>query len=184
MKTNDVKKIIYDFTKENIYRNYPQFFGLTENSTQEIFWGKLKNENYDKVYITLSDKKITKTNKRFEEFLTTEGYCYKKTKQILVSFGVYILSSEEFYHEADELTLEIVEFIENLFTEKQSTFNFFAEKGIAINELATSDIKDTSQLSDKFQIFRKEIEIPFKYEETQTVPTDIGKDLEISIKNM
>ena len=184
MKTNDVKKIIYDFTKENIYENYPGYFGLTENSSQEIFWGKLKNESYDKVYITLSDKKISKTGKRFEEFATAEGYCYKKTKQILVSFGVYVLSSEDFYHIADKLTLEIIEFIENLFTEQQSTFNFFAEKGIVINEFATSDIKDTSQLSDKFQIFRKEIEIPFKYEETRTVPTDTGKNLEINIKNM
>jgi len=184
MKTNETKQIIYDFLKEKIFENYPEHFELMEDSRSEIFWGRLKTQSYDKVYITLSDKKIAKINKRFEEFEQNGKYYYKKTKQLLVTFGVYVLSSEEFFPNSDSITVDIIEFIENLFTEQQSTFNYFASKGIIINELGVSDIRDTSHLSPKCQEFRKEIDIPFEYEEVSEFSKEFGKDLEINIEKL
>lgn len=184
MKTNTVKKIIYDYLKDKIFENFPHHFQLMEYPKDEIFWGRLKNHCSDKVYITLIDKKISKLNKRYEEYLEDGKYYHKKSKQVLVTFGVYAQASEDFYHIADTLTVDIIEFIEILFTESQETFNKFAQKGIVINELQASDIRDFSKLNTHTQEFRKEIDIPFEYEDIQEFIPELGKDLEINIKRM
>ncbi len=184
MKTNEVKKIIYEHLKEKIFEAFPEHFELMEYAKDEIFWGRLKNEASDKIYITLIDKKISKLNKRYEEYEQNGKYYYKKSKQVLVTFGVYANASEDFFHFADKLTVEIIEFIESLFTESQDTFNKLAEQGIVINELAASDIKDFSKLSTHTQQFRKEIDIPFEYEDIVEFTPELGKDLDINIKRL
>ena len=183
MKTNEVKTIIYDFLQEKVFERFPEHFNLMESEKMEIFWGKLKTQEQDKVYISLTDKKISKINKRFDEYQMNGKYYRRKTKQLLVTFGVYVVASEEFSRQADCLTLEIAEFIETLLTDTQATFNHFASKNITINELGVSDIKDASHLSQKAQEFRKEIDIPFEYEDVEVLETEFGKDLEINIEN-
>ena len=184
MNANNVKKIVYDYLKEKIFEKFPEHFELMEYPKDEIFWGRLKNESSDKIYITLIDKKISKLNKRFEEYKQDGKYYYKKSKQVLVTFGVYANASEDFFHLADYLTVDIIEFIESLFTESRDTFNFLAEKGIIINELAASDIKDFSKLNTHTQQFRKEIDIPFEYEDIKEYTPDFGKELDINIERL
>ncbi len=183
MKTNTVKKIIYDYLKEKIFQEFPENFELMEDSRDEIFWGRLKDQSPDKIYITLIDKKIAKINKRFEEYKSDGKYYRKRSKQLLVTFGVYALSTEDFFTIADVLTVEIIEFIERLFTESRETFNKFAEQGIVINELEVSDIRDFSKLSGQTQEFRKEFDLPFEYEDIEEFTPETGKELEIHIDN-
>ena len=181
MKTNTVKKIIYDYLKEKIFKEFPENFELMADCRDEIFWGRLKDQSPDKIYITLIDKKISKINKRFDEYKSNGKYYRKRSKQLLVTFGVYALATEDFFSIADKLTVEIIEFIESLFTESQETFNMFSEYGIVINELAVSDIRDLSKLAGQTQEFRKEFDLPFEYEEIEEFTPEAGKDLEINI---
>ena len=181
MKTNEVKRIIYDFLKEKVFENYPRYFELMENSYDEIFWGKLKNGSSDKIYISLIDKNISKVAKRFEEYNENGKYYYQKRKRMLVTISVYITASEDFFSLADKLTVDLLEFIEALFTENIDTFNYFSQHNIVINELQVSDIRDKSSISAQTQEFRKEIDIPFEYEEIQEYTPELGCSLDIDI---
>ena len=181
MGTNEVKKYIYDYLIDKLIENFPRYFQLMERVDYEIFWGQLSDLISDKIYVTIVDKRISKVGKRYEEYLKNGKYYRRRTKKMFVNFEVYVQASEDFYHKADFATVEVIEFIESLFTETQETFNFFLQKGIVIKELEASDIRDFSKINIKTQEFRKEIEIPFEYEEIFEYIPEFGNDLETDI---
>ena len=181
METNAVKRIIYDFLKEKVFQTFPKYFDLMENSRDEIFWGRLQNQSYDKIYVSLIDKKIKKIDRRYEEYRSGDIYYYKKRKQLLVTIAVYVVSNTEFTSVSDNLVVDLIEYIESLLTESQATFNYFASNGIVINELGVSEIKDMSSLKTKTQEFRKEFDIPFEYEDIREYEPELGCELSVDI---
>ena len=183
METNTVKQIIYDFLKEKVFQTFPKYFDLMENSRDEIFWGRLQNQSYDKIYVSLIDKKITKIDRRYEEYRSGDIYYYKKRKQLLVTIAVYVVSNTEFTSVSDNLVVDLIEYIESLLTESQATFNYFASNGIVINELGVSEIKDMSSLNTKTQEFRKEFDIPFEYEDIREYEPEFGCELSVDINS-
>ena len=107
----------------------------------------------------------------------------RKEMRLLVTFGVYTLNSDGSLVEADNLATELVEYIQDLFTETQSTFDTLSAQGITVNELVSSDIRDLSQFSQTNQEFRKEIDIAFEYDDIQTYTPELGQDLDMEISN-
>lgn len=181
MKITEAKKVIYNFFKNSISKDYPQYFKLTNNATTKLFWDRVKQKKPAKPYIMLSDANISKIYRRFETF-TKDGKQYvRKEMRLLVTFGVYTLKNNDNLADADTLCTELIEYIQNLFTETQSTFDALAAQGITINELESSEIRDLSQFSQTNQEFRKEIDIAFEYDDITTYTPELAKGLNIDI---
>ena len=100
-----------------------------------------------------------------------------------MTFGVYTPNSDGSLDEANNLATELVEYIQDLFTETQSTFDTLSAQGITVNELECSDIRDLSQFSQTNQEFRKEIDIAFEYDDIQTYTPELCQDLDMEISN-
>lgn len=183
MKIEEAKKIIYIFFKNRVSADHPQYFGLTDNASDKIFWSKVKQSMPQKPYIMLSEASVSKLYKRFETFHENGQDFVRKEMRLLVTFGVYTLNSDGNLVEADNLATELVEYIQDLFTETQNTFDTLSAQGITVNELVSSDIRDLSQFSQTNQEFRKEIDIAFEYEDIQTYTPELGQDLDMEISN-
>lgn len=182
MKINEAKKLIYNFFKLQVNKAYPDLFPLTDNATNKIFWDRVKNVKPPKPYIVLNDTSINKLYKRYEHFVLDGKEYIRKEYRIIVTFGVYTLINNDNLAEADTLAIELIEFIQNLFTETQETFETLYNSGLTINELESSDIRDLSSFSSTNQEFRKEIDIAFEFDDIQEFVPDLGKSLDISIK--
>ena len=130
----------------------------------------------------LTDTNILRIYKRFEIFHKNGKDLTRKEMRLMVTFGVYTLFNDENLGEADELAMELIEFIQDLFTNTQSTFDILAAKGITINERMASDIRDLSTFSQTNQEFRKEIDIVFEFEDIQEFTPEPGKELDIQIE--
>lgn len=181
MKISQAKKIIYNFFKNKISTDYPQYFKLTNNSTAKIFWDRVKQKKPSKPYIMLTDTDISKIYKRFETFVKNGKQYVRKEMRLFVTFGVYTLKNSDNLSDADTLSTELIEYIQDLFTETQTTFDLLQAQGITINELESSEIRDLSQFSQTNQEFRKEIDIAFEYEDITEYTPEPAKGLEIGI---
>lgn len=176
MKINEAKQIIYTFFKTRIEQAYPEI-------QVPVFWRYIKQSEPQKPYIMLSETSVSKLYKRFETFHKNGQDFVRKEMRLLVTFGVYTLNSDGSLVEADNLATELVEYIQDLFTETQSTFDTLSAQGITVNELVSSDIRDLSQFSQTNQEFRKEIDIAFEYDDIQTYTPELGQDLDMEISN-
>ncbi len=181
MKITEAKKVIYNFFKNSISKDYPQYFKLTNNATTKLFWDRVKQKKPAKPYIMLLDANISKIYRRFETFIKDGKQYVRKEMRLLVTFGVYTLKNNDNLADADTLCTELIEYIQNLFTETQSTFDALAAQGITINELESSEIRDLSQFSQTNQEFRKEIDIAFEYDDITAYTPELAKGLNIDI---
>ena len=176
MKINETKQIIYTFFKTKLEEAYPDI-------ELPVFWRYIEQSEPQKPYIMLSEASVAKLYKRFETFQNYgQGYV-RKEMRLLVTFGVYTPNSDGSLDEANNLATELVEYIQDLFTETQSTFDTLSAQRITVNELECSDIRDLSQFSQTNQEFRKEIDIAFEYDDIQTYTPELGQDLDMEISN-
>ena len=181
MQIQQAKTIIYNFLKNKIAVDYPKYFRLTNNACSKLFWDRVKQEKPTKPYIMLSDANISKIYRRFETFVQDGRQYIRKEMRLLVTFGVYTLKNSDNLSDADALCTELIEYIQNLFTETQSTFDTLYAQGITVNELESSEIRDLSQFSQTNQEFRKEIDIAFEYDDITTYTPELAKGLEVDI---
>lgn len=181
MKITEAKKVIYNFFKQNIAKDYPQYFRDENNALANVFWSRVKQEEPDKPYIMLAEKAVSRIYKRFEIF-EKDGLQYtRKEMRLVVTFGVYTAGSSGSLAGADELATDLSEYIQNLFTQTQSTFDTLGAQGITVNELESSDIRDLSQFSQTNQEFRKEIDIAFEYDDITGYTPEPAEGLEVDI---
>lgn len=146
MKINETKQIIYTFFKTKLEEAYSDI-------ELPVFWRYIEQSEPQKPYIMLSEASVAKLYKRFETFQNDgQGYV-RKEMRLLVTFGVYTPNSDGSLDEANNLATELVEYIQDLFTETQSTFDTLSAQGITVNELECSDIRDLSQFSQTNQEF-------------------------------
>ena len=181
MNTIEAKKIIYKFFKDEINTAYPSVF--KEGS---IFWARTKQEMPAKPYIMLTDSVNTKICKRVENFVQSGKKYTRKEVRLTVTFGVYTLNNEENLSDADNFATELIEYVQNLFTVTQKTFDTLYEKEITVNELLASDIRDLSSFSQTNQEFRKEIDIVFEFDDVTESPEAepaLGLDIDIKVDN-
>lgn len=176
MKTQEVKETISNFLTETLVEKFPEFF-----TKDKVFWERTVEKVPEFPYIMLSQKSISKLNKRYENYKKDTRYLKKTQKKITINFGVYTSTDGLTLFESEKLAQELIDFIEELFTNDALTFNSLCTAGITVEELEVSDIKDLSDFTKTANLFRKEIDIPFKYEHVQEVPTEAGKALIINI---
>ena len=181
MKIQEAKKIIYNFLKDNITRDYPEYFQLSDNATAKLFWDRVKQTKPERPYVMLSDSGISKIYKRFESYIQNGKEYVRKEMRLFVTFGVYTLQNSDNLSDADTLCTELVEYIQNLFTQTRSTFDTLSAQGITVNELESSDIRDLSQFSQTNQEFRKEIDIAFEYNDITGYTSEPAEGLEVDI---
>lgn len=167
MKINNAKEVIYDFFNEEIKVKYPQV---------SVFWRGTRQNTPEYPYIMLNaDVKVI--NKRFD---------VRKEVRLTVTFGAYASPNSENLEDSDNITTELVEYIQNLFGITQKTFDALYKKEITVNELLASDIRDLSSFSQTNQEFRKEIDIVFEFEdviESSEAESALGLDIDIKVDN-
>ena len=129
----------------------------------------------------LTDANISKIYRRFETFVQNGKQYVRKEMRLLVTFGVYTLKNSNNLSDADALCSEIIEYIQDLFTETQTTFDILSSQGITVNELESSEIRDLSQFSHTNQEFRKEIDIAFEYDDITTYTPELAEGLKVDI---
>ena len=181
MKISQAKKIIYNFFKSSISKAFPQYFNLTNNACSKLFWDRIKQQKPAKPYVMLTDANISKIYRRFETFVQNGKQYVRKEMRLLVTFGVYTLKNSNNLSDADALCSEIIEYIQDLFTETQTTFDILSSQGITVNELESSEIRDLSQFSHTNQEFRKEIDIAFEYDDITTYTPELAEGLKVDI---
>ena len=181
MQISQAKKIIYNFFKSSISKAFPQYFKLTNNACSKLFWDRIKQQKPAKPYVMLTDANISKIYRRFETFVQNGKQYVRKEMRLLVTFGVYTLKNSNNLSDADALCSEIIEYIQDLFTETQTTFDILSSQGITVNELESSEIRDLSQFSHTNQEFRKEIDIAFEYDDITTYTPELAEGLKVDI---
>lgn len=173
MKINDAKEIIYKFFNEQAAVFCPEV---------SVFWRGTRQEMPKYPFIMLADSGITRINKRFECFQKDGREYSRKEMRLTITFGVYTLNDEGNLADSDKLVLKITEFIQDLFTKTQSTFDTLCVKGITVNELLASDIRDLNITSEAGHEFHKEIDIVFEYEDLTEFIPEYGQYLDADIK--
>lgn len=183
MKCTDAKKIIYNFFKTELNAAYQELFPLdTNNACNKVFWDRVKHNRPQKPYVMLTDQPPQKIYRRFEQYRENNKYKVRKEMRMHVTFGVYTIATDGNLAASDKQATELIEFIQDLFTEKESTFNSLRNQGITINELESSDIRDLSAYEQTNQEFRKEIDIAFEYLDITDEVAELGKALNVHIR--
>lgn len=183
MKINEVKPIIYNFFKSEMNAKYPELFPVdTNNACGKIFWDRVKHTRPDKPYIMLTDQPPQRIYNRFEKFRQDNKYKVRKEMRLHVTFTVYTIATSGNLAASDNQANELIEYIQDLFLEKESTFNSLRNQGITINELESSNIRDLSAYEQTNQEFRKEIDIAFEYLDITDETGELGKALNVHIK--
>ena len=183
MKINEVKKKIYNFFKAEINAKYPEIFVLdTNNACNNVFWDRVKQTRPQLPFIMLTDGEPQKIYRRYEWYYENYKYKVRKEMRLPVTFGVYTVATSGNLVAADNQATEIIEFIQDLFTEKESTFIALHNQGITINELESSNIRDLSAYQQTNQEFRKEVDIAFEYVDIETEQAEPGKALNVHIQ--
>ena len=183
MKNNAAKDIIYSFFKREINAAYPELFPLDENGgCAKVFWDRVRHNRPQKPYIMLTDQPPQKIYRRFEQFEKNGNNYVRKEMRMHVTFGVYAIETSGNLSASDKLSTEITEFIQDLFTENESTFIALHNQGITINELESSDIRDLSAFEQTNQEFRKEIDIAFEYLDVTEFAGEQAKSLFVNIQ--
>lgn len=181
MKISEAKKIIYNFFKEKVCAAYPEEFPLYNGACSKIFWDRVKQARPKKPYIMLSDRDVEKIYNRFESFEKDGRHFVRKEMRLPVTFGVYTVANRGNLVEPDNLAAELAEFIQDLLTETQSTFDTLYNFGITVNELEVANIRDLSGFAQTNQEFRKEIDIVFEFDNLEEVKPEFGKALDVEI---
>lgn len=183
MKINKAKDIIYSFFKTKLNAKYPELFPLdANNACSNIFWDRVKQTRPQPPFVMLTDTDPQKIYRRFEEYYENNKYKVRKEMRLHVTFGVYTVVTNGNLAASDRQATELIEFIQDLFTENENTFITLHNQGITINELESSNIRDLSAYQQTNQEFRKEIDIAFEYIDITEETAELGKALNVHIK--
>lgn len=183
MKIKDVKKIIYNFTKDSLSKTYPYLFKLNENkATNRIFWKNAKEEKPPKPFVRLRVIRNSKLYRRFNSHVENGKEITKEQWQLRVEFAVCTLASDNNLFKAEEQANEIIEFLEQLFTNNRETFDYLSSKNITVNELESSEIRDLSDFLYTNNEYLFCFEVPFEYENISERKLDYGKGIDVDIR--
>lgn len=184
MNINAVKPIIYNYLKTSVNAKYPDLFPLDNNNAcGNIFWDRIKQSRPQRPFIQLTDGNPQKIYKRFERYYQNGKYHTRKEMRLPVTFGVYTTATDGNLAAADNQAIELIEFIQNLFTENENTFIALHNQGITINELeGSSEIRDLSAFEQTNQEFRKEFDVAFEFIEITEESGELGKALLVNIQ--
>ena len=183
MNNNEAKDLIYAFLKSEINAAYPDLFPLdSNNACSKVFWDRVKHNRPNKPYIMLTDQPPQKIYRRFEQYRQDNQYKVRKEMRMHVTFSVYTIATDGNLAASDRLASNLIEFIQDLFTEKESTFIALHNQGVTINELESSDIRDLSEYEQTNQEFRKEIDIAFEYLDITDENGELGRALNVNIR--
>jgi len=183
MKTNEVKQEIYVYLKNKLSKKFPETFVLNENNaTNKIFWSKGQHEKPARPFVELDEIYKNKIRKRYNSTYINNTLQTTAQWQLTVKFEVRTTSNEGNLLSGEYLAVEIIDYIERLFTNSQETFDYFRNKGIIINELEASGIRDLSKFMYTNNEFVFSIDIPFQYDDIEISDVVSGECVEIEIK--
>lgn len=175
MKTCAFKNTLFDYFNSKITSEYPEL-------ATKIFRERLKINRPDYPFVVMKSGERTRINKRFEQYETEAGKNIRVQYRQPVTFEVHDL--REIPLDAEEYSDNLVDFIEHFFLNEENTHIDLRNKGIVINELLSSGIRDTSSTSVTSQEFVKEIDIVFEFEDVRIIKTAPAKELETDIQAM
>lgn len=175
MKTCTFKNILFEYFNQKVTAEYPE---LSEN----IFRERLKINRPDFPFVVMKSGERTRINKRFESYNTDSGTNIRVQYRLPVTFEVHDV--KEIPLEAEEYTDNLIDFIEQFFINDELTHADLHSKGIVINELLCSGVRDTSSSALTSQEFIKEIDIVFEFEDIRVIKSTPGKELEAIIQPM
>ena len=182
MKTNEVKQEIYVYLKNKLSKKFPETFVLNENNaTNKIFWSKGQHEKPARPFVELDEIYKNKIRKRYNSTYINNTLQTIAQWQLTVKFEVRTTSNEGNLLSGEYLAVEIIDYIERLFTNSQETFDYFRNKGIIINELEASGIRDLSKFMYTNNEFVFSIDIPFQYDDIEISDVVSGECVEIEI---
>lgn len=182
MKTNEVKQEIYVYLKNKLSKKFPETFVLNENNaTNKIFWSKGQHEKPARPFVELDEIYKNKIRKRYNSTYINNTLQTTAQWQLTVKFEVRTTSNEGNLLSGEYLAVEIIDYIERLFTNSQETFDYFRNKGIIINELEASGIRDLSKFMYTNNEFVFSIDIPFQYDDIEISDVVSGECVEIEI---
>ena len=183
MKINEAKNIIYNFFKTEICAKYPEYFPLeSNNACGKVFWDRVKQTRPQLPFVMLTDLEPQKIYRRFERYFQDGKYKVRKEMRMHVTFGVYTIAVNGNLVTADRQATDIIEFIQDLFTENENTFIALQNQGITINEIESSNIRDLSAFQQTNQEFRKEVDIAFEFVDITEETGELGKALNVHIQ--
>lgn len=183
MKTHEVKKLIYRYSKEKLSAKFPEIFPLNENgATNKIFWSHVKTESPKKPVVELSEVYRARLYKRFNPYRKNGKEYTSAQWRLTVKFEVRTASGDGNMANAERLASQIIDYIERLFTNTVETFDHFKQYGVVINELEASSIRDLSRFMYTNNAYVFSVDIPFEYEDIEETATVAGEIVEIDIK--
>lgn len=183
MNTNQVMEEVYVFTKQKLSEKFPEIFPLDLNrATNKIFISNGKFEKPQRPLVELDDIFKSKLHKRFNPYYKGNIEYTPMQWRVTVKFEVKTTNNEGNLIGGKKQANQIIDYIENLFTNNQETFNHFDTKGIIINELESSDVRDLSRFMFTNNEFVKSIDICFEYEEIEERVIEYGKFVGVDIK--
>jgi len=183
MKTNEVKQEIYVYLKNKLSKKFPETFVLNENNaTNKIFWSKGQHEKPARPFVELDEIYKNKIRKRYNSTYINNTLQTTAQWQLTVKFEVRTTSNEGNLLSGEYLAVEIIDYIERLFTNSQETFDYFRNKGIIINELEASGIRDLSKFMYTNNEYVFSMYIPFQYDDIEISDVVSGECVEIEIK--
>lgn len=175
MKTCAFKNTLFDYFNSKITSEYPEL-------ATKIFRERLKINRPDYPYIVMKSGERLRINKRFEEYETEAGKNIRVQYRLPITFEVHDL--KEIPLVAEEFTDNFIDVIEQFFINEETTHIDLRNKGIVINELLCSGVRDTSSTAVTSQEFVKEIDIVFEFEDVRIIKTTPAKELEADIQVM
>lgn len=182
MKINEAKGKILDFFVQKISQDYSDDFTITDGKSENVFWSRSRTDNPQKPYIILNDTKIFKLNKRVESFCKNNIEYLKKQTSLKVTFRIYTLISGEDAASAEAFSMELAEYIQDLFGGMPSVFDELNDLGISVKETENSEIRDLSTINSSDNEIIKEVDVTFGFEDIREFTPDLGKDLEMNIQ--
>lgn len=173
MKTYDFKTTLFEYFNQKAKIQFP----ILEN---RIFRERLKINQPEYPYVILKSGERTRINKRFECFRIGNTENIRVQYRLAVTFGVHDLRKTP--SDAERFSDELIDYIEQFFINDRTTHVDLEARGIVVNELLCSGVRDMSQNATTSQEFIKEIDIVFEFEDIQTITSELGQELETNIE--
>lgn len=173
MKTYEFKNTLFEYFNEKLLEKFP----CLEN---KIFRERLKVNEPAYPYITMKSGERVRINKRFECYYDKDkAEKIRMQFRLPITFEVHDLRTVP--SDAEQFNDEVIDYIEQFFVSNKQTHSDMHERGIIINEMLCSGVRDKSSNSLTSQEFVREIDIVFEFEDIQTIVSDLGEALDITI---
>ena len=172
MKTYEFKNELFVYFNLKLSEKFPELSG-------KIFRERLRINQPAFPFVVLKSGERSRINKRYEHFLEGNQEHTRVQYRMPVTFAVHDVKNNPI--EAEMFSDTVIDYIEMFFADNDTTHNDLREKGIIVNELMVSPVRDTSSFSKTAQEFVREIDIVFEFEDIMTILPDEGKKLSVDI---